>query len=197
MTAMTATDYTDPNDRTAPRGCEAPGCRETFVPSRRGPVRDYCSPRCRKRLQRERARRAAEAPSSLAVLAATVYGETLDEDETLPPRGALLGLSEDWGLDYGDEVRDLAVRENVGGLASLVEERPQGLTPNGHKRRTDVEDAPDDVQDPDPMGKRSDEPPHPRARLPRLPADLLQEADEDGLPYSVRNPKDDHPEDVL
>jgi len=193
---MTANDHTDPNDRTAPRRCEAPGCAETFVPSRRGPVRDYCSPRCRKRLQRERARQAAAAPTALDVLAATVYGEPLDEEGTLPPRGALLGLSEEWGLAYGDEVRDVAEREEEDGLRSLVEERPLGQDPRSHKRRTDVEDADEVVRDPNPIGPE-DEAPHPRARPARLPADLLQESGEDGLPYRIGHLKDDHPEDVL
>lgn len=105
-------NYVDPNDRTTPRPC--PRCGEDFVPGARGRITEWttCSPGCRKALQRARKRDEERAPLVLQGLSLAIYGEPLD-DGGLPSRGALLNLSEDWSLDFGEDVRDGALREEL------------------------------------------------------------------------------------
>lgn len=104
--------YTDPNDRRTPRPC--PNCGRDFVPGARGRITEWttCGETCRKALQRARLRQEDRAPLVLLNLALAIYGEPLDEIG-LPCRAALVNLSEDWSLDFADDVRDDALRAAV------------------------------------------------------------------------------------
>lgn len=170
------TTYLDPNDRTTARLCAAPGCGEEFVPSSRGPVRTYCSDRCKKRLQREGTREWS------AFHVAAFYGT--GSPDVAPSPVSLALLSEEYGLDWGDyfeefsgDLEEIEERRADEGLRPLIEERPLGLTPEGHKRRTDGEPVDDG-----------------------LPPDVVQAAAPGaryGTGYGLRDLKNDHPEDVL
>lgn len=103
--------YTDPNDRTTPRPCIV--CREDFIPGARGRISTTCGREaCRKALQRANRRHEEAAPLALLGLHLAIYGDE-PEEPGLPPRGSLLSLSEDWGLDFGEDVRDDALREEL------------------------------------------------------------------------------------
>ena len=186
------TNYVDPNDRTTPRPCTARGCSKTFIPSRRGPVRDYCSPTCRKRLQRDAARQEREAPALLGMLSATIYGEPLDGEESwVPPRAALMTLSGEWGwTSYAFAIGETIAQEwerfaSRSWLLDLIEEIPLGIPPGDTKRKRNEWERDGN----DPGGDRRG-----------LPPDVLL-ASAPGAPYgtgfTVRHLKDDHPEDVL
>lgn len=189
----------DPNDRTAPRRCAT--CGLPFVPPRTGQISETCSgsrfdgSRV-SRAERDRCRQARLRGDRVDVdarLLATFYGTGDPFAREIPSPVSLALLADEYGLSWCDyfgeydvDVQDEEERADDDGLRPLVEERPLRLDPRSHKRRTGVEDAPEEVPDPDPEGKRSDAPPHRLARPARLPADLVQESGENGLPYLVR-----------
>lgn len=186
------TEHHDPNDRTSPRPCRA--CGALFVPPLRGPVAETCSgsrvdgakvpkrdrDRCRKRAERQ------DASGFEGRLLAKFYGTGDPLGHTLPGPGSLAALADEYGISWSDEFEcyreerdDGEERAIASGLRPLVEERPLGIDPRSHKRRTGVEDAPEDGG-------------------ALLPADLrAQTGDRFGFPYRVGNLADDHPEDVL